>query len=309
MTPQVAGLLLGAGIGLLALLVLLPRTRRVRLADVMRDQDVDRTSAAVSPVSRFGAALLRRTAGGEVKLERFLLGAGIRTPASDVATLVVVTSVLALLIGTASSGPVAGIALSGMLVALGYFLVSRRRSKRAADFAEQLPTTLQTLVASLRAGYSLPQALESVVQTGYTPTSEEFDRMLSEVRVGRPLAQALRNLGERMASPDFDWVVIALEINEEVGGNLSEVLETVERTIRERESLRRNVRALSAEGRVSAAIIFLLPFITLGVIALGNPGYVRIFYTERVGVIMAAIAAGLMVIGGLWLKSMIKIKL
>jgi tight adherence protein B len=309
MTPQVAGLLLGAGIGLLALLVLLPRTRRVRLADAMRDRDVDRTSAAVSPVSRFGAALLRRTAGGEVALERFLLGAGIRTPASDVATLVVVTSVLALLIGTASSGPVAGIALSGMLVALGYFLVGRRRSKRTTDFAEQLPTTLQTLVASLRAGYSLPQALESVVQTGYTPTSEEFDRMLSEVRVGRPLAQALRNLGERMASPDFDWVVIALEINEEVGGNLSEVLETVERTIRERESLRRNVRALSAEGRVSAAIIFLLPFITLGVIALGNPGYVRIFYTERVGVIMAAIAAGLMVIGGLWLKSMIKIKL
>jgi len=193
--------------------------------------------------------------------------------------------------------------------ALVYLLVARRRSKRTSAFAEQLPSTLQTLVASLRAGYSLPQALESVVQTGFAPTNEEFERMLSEVRVGRPLAAALRNLGDRMASADFDWVVIALEINEEVGGNLSEVLETVEETIRERESLRRNVRALSAEGRVSASIIFLLPFITLGVIALGNPSYVRIFYTDRVGVIMASIAAGLMMVGGLWLRSMIRIKL
>jgi tight adherence protein B len=196
-----------------------------------------------------------------------------------------------------------------MVPALGYLLVAIRRSKRTAAFADQLPSTLQTLVASLRAGYSLPQALESVVQTGFSPTSSEFERMLSEVRVGRPLPAALRNLGDRMSSPDFDWVVIALEINEEVGGNLSEVLETVEQTIRERESLRRNVRALSAEGRVSALIIFLLPFITLGVIALGNPGYVSIFYTERVGIIMASIAAGLMTVGGLWLRKMIRVKL
>ena len=133
--------------------------------------------------------------------------------------------------------------------------------------------------------------------------------MLREVQVGRSLGDALLALGARMKNNDFDWVVTALEINREVGGDLSEVLETVENTIRERESLRRSVRSLSAEGRVSATIIFLLPIITLGLIAVGNPGYVRIFYTERVGMNMAGIAIGLMIIGGLWLRSMIKVRL
>jgi tight adherence protein B len=308
MTPQVAGLLVGSGLAILAVVALLPRPRRVRLADAIRDDGGGLSLLPDRLSTRFGSAVLRRTVGEEAAA-RVLLGAGIRIPAPDVASRGTVVLLLVLLLGIATGGPAAGIAVGMMVPALGYVVISRRRSKRIEAFAEQLPTTLQTLVASLRAGYSLPQALESVVQTGFAPTSEEFERMLAEVRVGRSLGAALRDLGERMGSADFDWVVIALEINEEVGGNLSEVLETVERTIRERESLRRNVRALSAEGRVSATIIFLLPFVTLTLIALTNPDYVRIFYTERVGLVMAAIAAVLMAIGGLWLRAMIKVKL
>jgi len=307
MTPLGAGLLVAVGLAAAAFLTIGPWPVRVRLVERRSDGD----PAPVPPPSltaRFGAAVLRRTVG-TARAERALLGAGIRTDAAELAALTAVGTLVAMLLGWVLGRPLAGVAAAGSVPLLIWAFVARRRAARASDFAEQLPTTLQTLVASLRAGYSLPQALDSVAESGFTPTSEEFERMLQEVRVGRPLGPALLDLGQRMRSADFDWVVTALDINKEVGGDLSEVLETVERTIRERESLRRNIRSLSAEGRVSAVIIFLLPFVTLGLIAVTNPDYVRIFTTERVGMIMAGVATVLMTIGGLWLRSMIKVKL
>lgn len=307
MTPLGAGLLVGVGLALAALLLIGPWPIRVRLTE-RRSGDAAPEVPKPSLTTRFGAVVLRRTIG-TARVERALLGAGIRTSAPEFTALTVVVALLTLIVGAAFRGPLVGVIGAGLTLAVVWVVVSRRRAGRAADFAEQLPTTLQTLVASLRAGYSLPQALDAVGQAGIDPTSEEFERMLLEVRVGRPLGPALLDLGQRMRSADFDWVVTALDINKEVGGDLSEVLETVERTIRERESLRRNIRSLSAEGRVSAVIIFLLPFVTLGLIAITNPDYVRIFTTERVGMIMAGVSTVLMVIGGLWLRSMIKVKL
>lgn len=304
MSPIVAGLLVGLGLALAAAIVVAPRPPRVRLADLDATSE---PSEGPGLVDRVAGRLVARTVG-EDRLARFLIGAGIRLAPTDLVARIGAGLLVVGVLGGLAGGPGAAVLLPLLLLAVVYVLISGRRSKRAKTFAAQLPTTLQTLVASLRAGYSLPQALESVVQAGFAPTSEEFDRMLAEVRVGRPLGAALRELGERMSSADFDWIVIALEINEEVGGNLSEVLETVEKTIRDRESLRRNIRTLSAEGRVSAIIIFMLPFATLGLIALTNPAYVAIFYTERIGMIMAGVAAVLMVFGGLWLRNMIRVK-
>jgi tight adherence protein B len=307
MTPLAAGLLVGIGLALTASLTLGPWPIRVRLVE-RRGSDAAPAVARPPLTTRFGTAVLQRTVGVQ-RVERALFGAGIRTSAAEFTALTVVGALAFLTIGVALRGPLAGSLLAATVPLVAWLIVTRRRAARASAFAEQLPTTLQTLVASLRAGYSLPQALDSVAESGFAPTSEEFERMLLEVRVGRPLGPAMLDLGQRMHSGDFDWVVTALDINKEVGGDLSEVLETVERTIRERESLRRNIRSLSAEGRVSAVIIFLLPFVTLGLIAITNPDYVRIFTTERVGMIMAGVATILMVIGGLWLRSMIRVKL
>jgi tight adherence protein B len=308
MSPTVAGLLVAVGLGGLALLVLLPRPVRVELVDPTLDPDARPAAQAASATVRLGALLLRVTGTGR-RVERALLGAGIRTPAPEYVMRLLAAIVVALVLGSALGGGALGLVLVVLVPAVALLRVSRRRGARADAFAEQLPTTLQTLVASLRAGYSLPQALDTITESGSSPTDEEFERMLVEVRVGRPLGDALLDLGARMRSDDFDWVVTALEINREVGGDLSEVLETVERTIRERESLRRNIRTLSAEGRVSAVIIFLLPIITLGLVTITNPAYVRIFMTERLGIIMASIAVALMIIGGLWLRAMVKVRL
>jgi tight adherence protein B len=307
MSPGAASVLVGVSLALLGYLALGPRPVRVRLVE-RRSPGEGPPLVRPSLVTRIGAVVLRRTSSA-ARVERALLGAGVGMAAPEVTTLVLTGSLVGLTLGALFGGPLPALVMGASVPLAVGLLVMLRRRKRGAAFAEQLPTTLQTLVASLRAGYSLPQAFDAVAQAGFSPTSEEFTRMLTEVRIGRPLGPALLDLGQRMHSDDFDWVVTALEINDEVGGDLSEVLETVERTIRERESLRRNIRALSAEGRVSAVIIFLLPFATLGLIAVTNPDYVRIFTTEPIGRAMAGVAGVLLAIGGLWLRSMIRVEL
>ena len=123
---------------------------------------------------------------------------------------------------------------------------------------------LQLLAGSLRAGYSLLQGVDAVAQEVDDPMGQELRRVLAEARLGRPLEDALDDAAERMSSADFAWAVMAVGIQREVGGNLAELLDTVAETMIQRERLRREVRSLTAEGRVSAFILGLLP-VGLGV--------------------------------------------
>ena len=116
------------------------------------------------------------------------------------------------------------------------------------------------MASSLRAGHSLLRAMDAVSQEADAPTSEEFARLVNETRVGRDLAEALDEIAERTASEDFAWVAQAIAIHREVGGNLAEVLDAVGHTIRERNAIRRQVKALSAEGKLSAIVLMSLPF-------------------------------------------------
>ena len=109
------------------------------------------------------------------------------------------------------------------------------------------------LASSLRAGHGIQRGLSAVAEESESPTNEEFTRVVAETRIGRDLVDALEGVAERLGNEDFDWVVRAVAINRELGGNLSEVLDNVANTIRERNQLRRQVQALSAEGRLSAA--------------------------------------------------------
>lgn len=303
MTLGLAAALVGLGLGGLLLVVLVPaRRRRIDLSRL-----AVAGGATTSGVVTAAIATLLERAGVRRRLQGALDRAGSRADVDEVATrLVLAALVVVPLLGTAA-GPVAALLGAGLVPAVAVAVLSRRAAKRRDAFAEQLAGTLRTMVAGLRAGYSLPQAFEAVAQVGAEPTSSEFARLLAEVRVGRDLDDALRDLGRRVASSDFDWVAIALEVNAEAGGDLSEVLETVERTIRERASLGRTIRSLSAEGRVSAATIFALPFVTFGVIALGSPDYVALFLTDPTGIGMAVAALALLAIGGLWLRRIIRV--
>ncbi|HET6814492.1 MAG TPA: type II secretion system F family protein, partial [Actinomycetota bacterium] len=181
-------------------------------------------------------------------------------------------------------------------------------SRRQAKFDEQLPSTLQLVSGALQAGHSLQQAVDTVVHEAADPIAAEFQRVLTEARLGRPLEEAFEAMAKRTKSVDFEWTVMAIRLQRQVGGNLAEVLSTVSQTIRDRYALKRQIKALSAEGRLSSVILSVLPVLLFAGLLLLNPVFLRPLYTTTVGIMMMAGAAVLMIIGVFWLKKTTEIK-
>lgn len=234
--------------------------------------------------------------------------AGMKVSTGEFTLRLLLVLVVTGVVGGVGAGALGAVLAPLLVIPITSVWFGWRRKKRRDAFADQLSSTLQTMISGLRAGYSLQQSLDAVAEGAPSPTAEEFDRVINELRLGRPIGDALRDMASRVENEDFEWVIVAIEINSEVGGDLSEILQTVEETLRERQALRRQIRTLSAEGRSSAITIYLLPFVTLGVIALGNPGYLEVFYTEFVGYVMLGIAGFLMLVGGLWLRRIVRLK-
>jgi tight adherence protein B len=196
-----------------------------------------------------------------------------------------------------------------LLGVVGPFLyLSFRASRRQAKFEEQLPSTLQLLSGALQAGHSLQQAVDTVVHEAGDPIAGEFHRVLTEARLGRPLEEAFEAMARRTRSVDFEWTVMAIRLQRQVGGNLAEVLSTVSQTIRDRYSLKRQIKALSAEGRLSSIILACLPIVLFLALMLLNPVFLKPLYTTTVGLMMLAGSAVLMILGMFWLKKITDIK-
>jgi tight adherence protein B len=218
----------------------------------------------------------------------------------------VVTTLLFLLIGAGSIfAGLLGLVLG--LVAPWLFLVVRQ-SRREAAFLGQLPDTLQLLAGSLQAGYSLPQAMDTVVREAKPPIGTEFNRALIEARLGVPPEDALEGIANRTGSRDFSWIVMAIRIQRDVGGNLAELLGSVAETLRERERLRRQVSALSAEGRLSGIILAALPLIFTVYLLLVQPDYLRPMFTTAQGILLLVFGAILLALGGFWMSRVVKVQ-
>lgn len=223
-----------------------------------------------------------------------------------------------ILAGGAALGSAAlGLVISGVLLAVAGavfvpllaklalgFLASRRRKA----FADQLDDSLQLLAGSLRAGHSLLQGLDAVSRDAEKPTSVEFARLVNETRVGQDLATALDEAAVRMRCQDFVWVAQAIAIHREVGGDLAEVLATVSHTIRERNQIRRQVGALSAEGKLSALVLMALPVGVTLFLMMTNATYLAPFTESLIGYGMIAAAGVLMLVGALWLRKVVSFK-
>jgi tight adherence protein B len=248
--------------------------------------------------------------GLEERITKRLTAAGVSLTAAEWlllhAGIVVVLALLGLLL---SGGNPAMIVLLLVCGAIGPWLfLGMKESRRLKAFNSQLAETLQLMSGGLSAGLSLPQAVDTVVREGAEPMSGELHRALIEQRLGVEIEDALDAVGERMQSKDFGWVVMAIRIQREIGGNLAELLNTVAGTIREREYLRRQVRTLSAEGRLSAWILGGLPVVFAIYLALARGGYLAPLYTTFVGWVLSAGALVMLGIGTLWLKSVVKVE-
>lgn len=266
------------------------------------------SSVARSAVQIAGRLVISRDF--DAKVGRRLDGAGVPLKPAEWVVIQAGSAVgFALLFLLLSGGsPVA--AILGLIVGfggpIGYLVI--KESRRSAAFLEQLPDTLQLISGSLSVGHSLPQAMDAVVREELQPVSVEFNRALVETRLGMPAEDALEGIATRMDSQDFAWVVMAIRIQREVGGNLAEVLATVAATIRERERLRRQVRGLSAEGRLSAWILGALPPVFATYLVIARPGYIAPLFTDPLGIVMLVLMLIAMTIGVLWLSRIVKVE-
>ena len=195
---------------------------------------------------------------------------------------------------------------------LGYFLprfwIGRRISGRLSSFNKQLPDTITLLSNSLRAGSSFLQSIELVSREGGPPMSEEMGRVVREVNLGLGMEEALHNLVRRIKSDDLDLMVTAIGIQQQVGGNLAEILDTIAFTIRERVRIKGDINTLTAQGRVSGYLVAFLPIALGAALNAINPSFMEPLFTQTIGRILIGVGAVMMIIGFLAIRKITDIK-
>jgi tight adherence protein B len=234
--------------------------------------------------------------------------AGITMPQSSLVTAVIISSLVALLVGYTLGGALPAVVLALMVPLLARAIINSRKTKRQRAFADQLESTLEVLASALRAGHSLPSALDTVAGDAQSPTDEEFARIVNEGRLGLDIVTAMRATSTRMQSEDFGWVTDAVAIQRRTGGNLSEVLDGVGETIRERNTLAKQVRAISSEGRASAKVMMAMPLLMAAYMFWRNPSTFLPIFTTGTGQLLVGVSAVLYVIGYFWIHKLVNVR-
>jgi tight adherence protein B len=245
--------------------------------------------------------------GWLTSMQALLAQADIPLRPAEAMFLMVVVGILATILGFLLGGPLMGVIMLVLAFIVPPAAIRFMVGRRARKFERALPDMLALVAGTLKAGYSLMQGIDTVADQIDGPMGVELRRVVTETSLGRPLEESLDTVAERMESPDFGWAVMAIRIQREVGGNLAELLLTVADTMTQRERLRREVKSLTAEGRVSAMVLGGLP-IGLGIIMyVLNPDYTGMLLTERSGNIALGIAIVVAVAGFFWMKKIIDI--
>ncbi|MCJ7491685.1 MAG: type II secretion system F family protein [Dehalococcoidia bacterium] len=201
----------------------------------------------------------------------------------------------------AARGQIVGLAVAIPLALVGFMLpalyVTLKKRRRLHAIDRQLVEGLSHIANSIRAGFAMLQAIDAAAQRLQPPLSEEFSRLVADVRLGASLEDALTALGNRVGSYDLDMVITAIMIQRSTGGNLSEVLDNVAETIRERDRIRGEIRVLTAQMRFAAWVLSLWPAVLAGIFFLLNPDLMSNLWTEAAGIVLLVIAGILQLLG------------
>jgi len=267
-----------------------------------------------SPLTRFAASIVRSfehvLASRSIRLfsRTDLENAGLRLSQAEFFILVAAGSCVGILVGLVALGPLIGLLLAILSPFIGHLVLGYLAGKRRGKFDNQLGDTLQLLAGGLRAGHSILRAIDAAASESQKPTSEEMRRVITETSLGRDLLAALNDTAVRMKNEDFVWISQAIQINREVGGNLADVLDQVNETIRERSEIKGHIKGLAAEGKFSAYILIAMPFGIVGMLLTVNPGYMNSMFTHPLGWVMLGASFVLMTIGALWMRKIIDLK-
>lgn len=246
--------------------------------------------------------------GFSERVDAELEAAGVSVRSGEFVVLSVVAALLGAVLGAALlRNPLLALGV-GVLAGAGPTLALKTSmKKRAEKLREQLPDVLTIMASSLRAGHSFMQSLDTVAREIAQPAATEFQRVVAEIRLGRGTDEALDALATRVGSADFRWAVLAVNIQREVGGNLAEILDSVADTLRERAMMRRQIQVLTAEGRLSAWVLALLPCAIGAYMAAVNPSYIGLLVTTKLGLIMLGTAISLLIVGIVWMRKIVNI--
>jgi tight adherence protein B len=308
-------LFLAAGLALcfgsIAVLVLITfRSSRGQIALSRRRPGVVAGPSLLTRATDTATAYLERNVsrnaafGSRASLEQ----AGLKMRQADFILLVACIAVTAGVVGFILYGFIAALLMTASTPLLAKLTLNVLSGRRRSQFDAQLGDTLQMLAGGLRAGHSLMRSVDAVARDADAPTSEEFARLVNESRLGRDLQESMQDAAVRMRSEDFSWIGQAIEIHREVGGDLAEVLDQVGETIRERSQIKGQVKALSAEGRLSAYILIALPVGMFLYMSIASSAYISTLYTTTIGWVLIGVAAVLLAVGSFWLSRVVKIK-
>jgi tight adherence protein B len=243
------------------------------------------------------------------KLQRKLERADLPLRTVEFAYLIVgcafVVALFAAMSGRSTLGILIALAVGG---ALPYLFVSLKAKRRMNAFEEQLPDLLVTLAASLKAGHSFKQGLQTIVDEGHEPASKELGRVLTDTRLGRPMDEALSETAERIGSKNFSFVITAVTIQRQVGGSLAGLFDMVADTVRQRQQFARKIKGLTAMGRASAYVLIALPFFIAFALTLLNPDYMAPLYNTSTGHMLIFMGLGMMAFGSLILKKLVSFR-
>ena len=306
----------GAAVAVFLLIIILLGKTRSSSGVQQRLGSLGNASASKGVFGRF--AFLRRAArsaesaaaqrGATNMIESALEQANIPLkPGEAIITAILVALLAFILLSAITRSFIWGVIGATLVLVGSLVFVNQVAARTRKRFETQLPDTLNLLATSLRAGYSLLQAVEAVGQEAPEPTRREFGRAMAEIRLGRPINDALSDIAERMDSQDFEWTVMAIGIQREVGGNLAEVLQTTSETMVQRNRLRREMKALTAEGRISAYVLAALPLLLFGAITVINPDYLKPMLENTIGLVVMGAGIVFIGIGIYWMSRIVKV--
>ena len=242
-------------------------------------------------------------------IEQFLQQAGVQWSVARLVTTCAVIPPVVFSLAMFSSAPLPVIAMLALLSAsLPVLYVRRRRAKRLRQLEKQLPEACDMLARALRSGHAFSLAIDMVGTEFADPMGSEFRTTFDEINYGVSLNEALTNLAARVPIRDLRYFVIAVLIQRETGGNLAEVLDGITALIRERFKLFDKVRVLSAEGRLSAWVLGLLPFIVGTLMLFLNPGFLQVLWQDPMGLKMMVAALSSMAVGVVWMSRVVALR-